>query len=310
MSSILTNNSALSALQSLTTTQKSLQTTQNQISSGLKIATAADNAGYWSIATQMRSDDGALGAIADALNVSGSMIDTFTSAVNQTIDVVNKIKNSLIAAQQPGSDAAKIQTDIAAQQNELKSMVAAANFDGDNWLQGDSTAASTTPGSLSNSGVRKLVASYNNATGVSAITVTTSGTTLIDSNTTTASATNKGILSADGAASGKSVLTMDVTSVPTGKTIADFLKDVDAAIKSLTTVSATLGGAKAAVTTQQSFIDKLQDSLTSGVSSLVDADMNEASTRLQALQTQQQLGVQALSIANQNSQMILQLFRS
>src|SRR4051812_11461502 len=186
-------------------------------------------------------------------------------------DRVNKIKNSLIAAQQPGSDAAKIQTDIAAQQNELKSMVASANFNGDNWLQGDSTAASTTPGSLSNSGVRKLVASYNNATGVSTITVTMSGTTLIDSNTTTTSATNKGILSADGAASGKSVLTMDVTSVPTGKTIADFLKDVDAAIKSLTTVSATLCGAKAAVTTQQSFIEKLQDSLTNGVSSLVDA---------------------------------------
>src|SRR4051812_19665264 len=192
MSSILTNNSALSALQSLTMTQKPLQTTQNQISSGLKIATAADNAGYWSIATQMRSDNGALGAVADALNVSASMIDTFTSPVNQAIDVTNKIKNSLVAAQQPRSDLSKIKTDITAQQNELKSIVASANFNGDTWLQGDSTAASTTPGSLSNSGVRKLVASYNNASGVSTISVTTTNTTLIDSNSTTTSATNKG----------------------------------------------------------------------------------------------------------------------
>ena len=94
----------------------------------------------------------------------------------------------------------------------------------------------------------------------------------------------------------------------TPSTLATYAKDIDAAIKAVTTVGATLGSTSTTLTNQASFVSSLSDAITSGVGSLVDADMNVASTRLQALQTQQQLGIQALSIANQNSQLILKLF--
>ncbi len=304
MSSINTNNSAITALQSLNATQKSLQMTQSQISTGLKVSTAADNASYWSIATTMKSDNGALGAVKDALNVSGSMLDTFTSSVNQTIDVVNKIKNALVTAQQPGSDLAKVQTDIAAQQKELTSISSGANFNGQNWLSFDASATGFTA-------TAKLVASYDNVNGVKTIDFTKATSQLVDGDVTHATAATKtGILDKAGTAyTTHSISTLDVSAAGVTNTdISNMLKDVDSALKSLTTASATIGATKTNVTTQQTFISNLSDSLTKGVSSLVDADMNEASTRLQALQTQQQLGVQSLSIANQNTQMILKLF--
>ncbi len=304
MSSLLTNNSAITALQSLNMTQKSLQMTQSQISTGLKVNSAADNASYWSIATTMKSDNGALGAVKDALNVSGSMLDTFTSALNQTLDVVNKIKNSLVTAQQPGSDLSKVQTDIGAQQKELSNISGAASFNGQNWLSFDASATGFTA-------TAKLVASYDNANGVKTIDVTKSATQLFDGDATHATpATKTGILDKAGAAyTTQSISTMDVSGATvTATDITNMLKDVDSAIKSLTTAASSIGATRSNVTTQQTFISNLSDSLTKGVGSLVDADMNEASTRLQALQTQQQLGVQSLSIANQNTQMILKLF--
>ena len=293
VSSILTNASALTALQSLMATQKALAQTQNQISTGLKIGSAADNAAYWSIATSMNSDNGALGAVSSALSESGAMLDTFTAALNQTITVVNAIKNDLVEAQQPGADLSKIQTDIAAQQAELKSIGASANFNGQDWL------GSATPGTVS------LVASYDPSNGVGMLTIDTTKTQLFDSPT----APTAGILGTSGAASGASVLQMDVTT--SGLTVTDFsnmLTDVNTALTNIETAAATVGATRANVSTQQTFVSALQTALTNGVSSLVDADMNQASTRLQALQTQQQLGVQSLSIANQNAQLILKLF--
>ncbi len=104
MSSILTNNSAMVALQTLTKTMQELQTTQSRISTGMRVANASDNAAYWSIATTMKSDNGALGAVKDALNLGSATIDVASSALNATKDVVNQIKNKLVAALQPGVD--------------------------------------------------------------------------------------------------------------------------------------------------------------------------------------------------------------
>jgi len=304
MSSLLTNVSALTALQNLATTQRNLQTTQNQISTGLKISSAADNAAVWSTAQTMSSDNGALGSVSSSLSYSGSMLDTFTSALNQAITVTNNIKNDLVSAQQPGADLNKIQTDIAAQQSELKSISGSANFNGQNWLSNDVTAAT------GDSGSQSLVASYNNKSGVGFLTVSTSTTQLIDTSTGAGTATDTGILSKKGAtATGVSVLTMDVTSLTTTNSLANMLKDVNTALGSLETAASVIGSARSNVTTQSSFISSLQNSLTAGVGSLVDADMNAASTRLQALQTQQSLGVQSLSIANQNTAMIMKLFQ-
>ena len=293
MSSILTNSSALTALQSLMATQKALASTQSQISTGLKIGSAADNAAYWSVATSMKSDNGALGAVSSALAESGAMLDTFTAALNQAITVVNAIKNDLVSAQQPDANLAKLQTDIAAQQSELESIGNSANFNGQNWL---ATATTSTV---------KLIASYDSTNGVGAISIDTSKTQLFDSS----SSPSAGILGTSGTASGASVLALDVSA--SGLTASDFgnmMTDVNTALTKLETAAATIGATRANVTTQQNFVSSLQTALTNGVSSLVDADMNQASTRLQALQPQQPLGVQSLSIANQNSQLILRLF--
>lgn len=287
MSSLLTNTSALTALQNLATTQKALQSTQNEIATGLRVGSASDNAAYWSIATTMSSDNGALGAVKDALGESASMIDVASAALKSTLDVMNKIKNDLVSAKQPGADLAKIQTELKSYQAQLGSIVKSSAFNGQNWLDGSQATV-------------KLVSAFNRdatgATSVDTIDVTT--TSLIDG-------AGGGVLEAAG--SGTDITTMDVSAA--GANIDTFIADADVAIATVTDYSATLGATKSRVDLQQTFISNLSDSLTKGVSTLVDADMNQASTRLQALQTQQQLGVQALSIANQNTQMILKLFQ-
>jgi flagellin len=292
MSSLLTNTAAMTALSALTQTQMTLQKTENQISTGLRISSAADNASYWSIATKMKSNVGALGAVSDALSESSALVNTMTSALQATIKVVDTIKKDLVTASNPDADLAKIQTDIAAQQSLLISIGSSANFNGLNFLQ-------TTGGTV------QLVASYDSSNGVSFLSVDTSSTALFDATTGATS----GILGQNGTNfATASILTLDVSSATSGD-IANMLKDVEAAISSMTTAASTLGATTTNLSTQQTYVSNLSDSLTTGVGSLVDANMNEAATKLAALQVQQQLGIQALSIANSNTQLILRLFQ-
>src|SRR5579885_3551883 len=148
-----TNPSAMTALAALTQTQSSLNQVENQISTGKRIASAADNASYWSIATKMESNVGALGSVNDALSESASLTGTMSAAMSQAISVVKKIKNDLVEASNPGADLNAIQSDIAAQQSSLLSIGESANFNGQNWL------ATTAPGNVS------LVASYDSKNG-------------------------------------------------------------------------------------------------------------------------------------------------
>lgn len=288
MSSLLTNASALTALQNLSNTQKALQTTQNQIATGLRVSSAADNAAYWSIATTMASDTQAIGSVKDGLGSSTSMIDVATSALKSTLDVMNKIKNDLVSAKMPGADLGKIQTEISSLQKQLGSIVKSAAFNGQNWLDGSQTTDI------------KLVAAFNrDSTGATTIdTIDVTPMALIDG-------AGGGELEAAG--SGTNITTMDVSAA--GADIDAFIADTDAAIGKITDYASTLGATKTRIDLQQNFLTSLSDALTKGISTLIDADMNQASTRLQALQTQQQLGVQSLSIANQNTQMILKLFQ-
>lgn len=291
MSSLLTNTSAMTALQSLTQTQRYMDTTENQISTGLAISSAADNASYWSIATQMNSDIGALGAVNSALSESQSMIATMTTAMQSTISVMDAIKQDLVTAQQPGASLSKIQTDITAQQNALLSIGQSASFNGQNYLE-------TTGGTVN------LVSSYSAANGVSFLSLNTTNTALFNATTGATS----GILGVSGAAyTAASILTLNITAATSGD-LANMLTDVQTAISSITSAASTLGSMTTNLTTQQNYVSNLSDSLTTGVGSLVDANMNEAATRLAALQVQQQLGVQALSISNSNTQLILKLF--
>jgi flagellin len=290
MSSLLTNTSAMTALMYLTQTQANLNQVQNEVSTGLAISNASDNVSYWSIATEMNSDVGALGAVDSALSESQSMVATMSAAMNSTISVMDAIKNDLVTASNPGADLSQIQTDITAQQNILLSIGQSATFNGQNFLE-------TTGGNVN------LVASYDQTNGVSFLTINTSNTQLFE---TTVGAT-EGILGSAGAASGVSILNMNIVGATAGQ-IANMLTDVDTALSSITTAAGILGSTTTNLTAQQNFVSNLSDSLTTGVGSLVDANMNEAATKLAALQVQQQLGVQALGIANSNTQLILKLF--
>jgi flagellin len=306
MQSILTNVAALTALQNLSKTNMSLQQTQNRISTGQRISTASDNAAYWSIATTMQSDNGALGAVKDALGLGASTIDVATAALNSSKDLVNQIKNKLVAATQPGIDRKAIQDDIGALQKQLSSVASSASFSGQNWLSVDSGAATY-------NATRSVVGSFtrDNAGAISIQTIDISITTLklYDANgaagiidkTRTQGTTTAAVGTLDVSALTDSAA--DITK------LNDFVKIADAALKDIVAASSTLGASKSRVANQQQFINDLTDSITKGIGTLVDADMNQESTRLQALQVQQQLGVQALSISNQNTQSILKLFQ-
>lgn len=307
MASILTNGSAMTALQNLTATIRKLDETQTRISTGLRVGRAEDNAAYWSIATTMRSDNGALSTVKDALGLGSATIDVAYTGVNSAIDAVKEIKNKLMAARQPGVDRTKIQSEITELQRQLTSIGNTSVFSGENWISVDSSSPDYTA-------TKTIVASFSRAaTGISigTIEIDVANIKLYDA------ADQSGILdSTDTTVNGGvtySVATLDITSLSNSTSDVEDLEQmitwVDTAITSMTSSAANLGAVKQRVNLQKDFVATLMDAITRGIGALVDADMNEESTKLQALQVQQQLGVQSLSIANQNSQNILSLFK-
>lgn len=310
MSSLMTNGAAMTALQTLTATNKSLEQTQSRISTGLKVATASDNAAYWSIATTMRSDNAALSTVHDALGLGAAQIDVAYTATDKAIKVVDEIKTKLVAARQPGVDRTKVQSEITQLQQQLTGMAAAASFSGENWLSVDSSAAGYTA-------TKTMVASFTRSgatVSIGTISINVNSSKLFDATTTAA---NKGILDKESTTTNGnvaySVSTLNISALTDSTNdLADLqqiIGTVDGALKAMATSASDLGAAKKRVGLQQDFVGNLMDAIDRGVGQLVDADMNEESTRLAALQVQQQLGVQALSIANQSSQSILSLFR-
>ena len=311
MSSINTNVAAMTALQSLTATNKSLTETQNRISTGFRVADASDNAAYWSIATTMRSDNAALSTVQDALGLGAATVDVAYTGINSAIKVVDQIKSKLVAARQPGVDRGKIQSEITELQSQLRGVAESASFSGENWLSVDSGAATY-------NATKSIVSSFsrtNGAVSIGTIDIDVGGTKLFDA------ADQSGILdTADTTTNGGVDYSVagstDALNISALTDSDDDLADleqmigyVDSAISSMTDSATALGAAKARIGIQQDFVKGLMDAISRGVGQLVDADMNEESTRLQALQVKQQLGVQALSIANSSSQTILSLFR-
>jgi flagellin len=292
----------MTALQTLRSVSAQLATTQNRISTGQRVATASDNAAYWSIATSMRSDNAALSAVSDSLGLSAATVDTeytaLTSVIGDKESGLTKLQALLVEAKTAGIDRTKIQADITQIQQDMKLKASSATFNGINWL---STTTGTTPTSFN------LVSSYSRVGGtptIGSITVTTANYTLY-------STTQTGILdTVSGSASVDTINISALTDSAADQTTLDaYIAQVTAAINSVSSAAADLGAVKNRISTNSEFVKTLMDSVDRGVGQLVDADMNAESTRLQALQTQQQLGVQALSIANQNSQSILSLFR-
>jgi len=299
MTSILTNNAAMSALQTLRSVNQNLAKTQDHVSSGLRVGKAADNAAYWSIATTMKSDNKALGAVSDALGMGAAKVDTAYTAVESAIDVVSEIKAKLVAATEDGVDKTKVQDEITQLQAQLKSIASSASFNGENWV------ANTVGETLS------VVSSFvrDNAGAVSVTTTeyTAANTDLLFTNAT---AGTGGILGTAGTASSKTIAGFSIDATTTKGTVDNLITDVETALKAMTSLGSKFGSISTRIEIQTNFVSSLSDAIESGVGRLVDADMEEESSKLTALQTQQQLGVQSLSIANSSSQNILSLFRS
>jgi flagellin len=397
MSSILTNSSAMVALQTLNMTNKHLTNVQGQISTGKKVATARDNASIWAIAQTMNSDVGGFKGISDSLATGSAAVAVARTAAETVTDLLGQVKAKIVAAQDPASDKAKLQTDINELVSQVGSVVDAAQFNGLNLVNGSNasvdvlaslnrdgsgnvTSSSITvngqdlssgagtigTGIFSATGVSsngtnfgfgldagstdtitidasnlaagdKLRVSVGGKTatytvtandldttngnvpeetiavrmrdavnnlGISGLTVTEDGGDIIVVNGGTVDLTVAGDAVAAGAGGLSGLSSIDVT---TGATQA--LADIEGLVQTAIDASAAFGSSQARIDIQSDFVGKLTDTLNTGIGALVDANMEEAAARLQALQVQQQLGIQALSIANQSPQNVLALFR-
>jgi flagellin len=273
MTSILTNASALEALQNLNTTASQLQTTQNRISTGLKVASAKDDGSTWAIAQNERSNISSLGVVTDSLNRAVSTVDVALSAGTSISDLLSQMKAKALAATDTSLDTNSVTAlanDYKALRDQIGKIVANADFNGANMIK---TGGSSIYALANAAGTNKLT--------VSAVNLGLGGTNV----TVTANAT-----------------------FTTATTATAQLALVNASITNVNNAVAKLGTSSNALSTHLSFISQLTDTLTTGVGNLVDADVAKESANLTALQTKQQLGVQALSIANQAPQTLLSLF--
>jgi flagellin len=288
----------MAALQTLRTVNSNLSDTQAAVSSGLRVGKAADNAAYWSIATTMKSDNQALSAVSDALGMGAAKVDTAYTAVQSSIDVVSEIKAKLVAATEDGVDKAKINDEIKQLQNQLIAVASSASFNGENWVYSTDGAGKT----------MSVVSSFIRTAG--GVSVSTSGYTSVPADMLF-TGQGDGILDTDVTATNVtgSISTFDITTANTKGDIDGLISNVETALTSMTSLGSKLGSLQKGIDLQTDFVSKLSDSIESGVGRLVDADMEEESSKLSALQTQQQLAVQSLSIANSSSQNILSLFR-
>ncbi len=400
MSSILTNNGAMVALQSLKSINSDLGKTQSLISTGKNIASARDNAAVWSISKVMEADVKGFKGISDSLSLGESTVAVARKASETITKLLTDIKGKIISAQEANVDRAKIQTDVAALRDQINTVVGAAQFNGLNlvdgsqttvnvlssldrdtagavavstisvnaqdlstgnytaanvftagtasivsaagdtfvmsldagasdeitiagtWAAGDKVtlkigsqtasytvtandAAATTPDDLVAIGLKNAI----DALGITGLTVDyDSGTPgeLAFTNGGTNDLSVSGQYTNAGAGGLGALSAIDV-STSAGATAA--LGSIEGLLQTSIDAAAAFGSVEGRISTQNDFISGLSDALKSGIGSLVDADMEEASARLQALQVQQQLGIQSLSIANQAPQSILSLFR-
>ncbi|MFN7388558.1 flagellin [Brevundimonas sp.] len=274
--SVHSNAAAAIALQNLARTNENLGGVQNRISTGLKVQGAKDNAAIWAIAQQQRADTSALSAVKQSLDRATSIADVALAAGESVSDLLNQLKEKVVAAKDTSLKTQSRQlldADFKALLRAISSAVENATFDGGNILDG----------SLTN-GLRFLA----NADATSFITLSAKNLSL------------SGAIISLGLA--------DSLLTTAGATTA--LNKLDNSITALNRALGDIGAQAKQIQAHNTFVSKLTDTLESGIGNLVDADLAKESARLQALQVQQQLGAQALSIANQAPQIILSLFRN
>jgi len=276
--SVNTNVGAMAALQSLNETNKGLATTQSRINTGLDVASTKDDSAKYTIAQKLRGDMGGLKAVTSSLSRAKSTVDVAVAGTEQVSDLINQMKAKAIEASDTGLDDTSrgvIAKDLSALKEQVNTIIGASDFNGTNLLKTDTTATGK----------------------VSALQSISSSTTLdvnnqdLEAKSTTALGATGDITLADGAAA----------TTLKGK-LDTFASEVSSSLSNLGSASRKIDG-------QLSFNSKLSDVIESGIGNMVDADLAKESAKLQALQVKQQLGVQALSIANQAPQSITSLFR-
>jgi flagellin len=268
--SVNTNLGAMAALQNLNATQKDLTTTQNRINTGLNVSSTKDDSAKYTVAQTLRGDLGGLSAVSSSLSTAKSTTDVAIAGGEQISDLLNQMKAKAIEASDSG-------------------------------ISADSTAALAKDFSALKDQINTIISSSS-----------FNGVNLLDGGTGAVSA----LQSTDTTATPLTVANQDVKSEITGLTAftdATSAKSTVAAVaassKNVLNKLATLGSASRQIDGQSTFVSKLSDAITAGVGNIVDADLAKESAKLQALQVKQQLGVQALSIANQAPQTITSLFR-
>lgn len=272
--SVNTNTGAMAALQSLNQTNKGLSQVQSRINTGLNVASTKDDSASFTIAQSLRGDVGGLSAVNSSLNRGKSTVDVAIAGAEQISDVLNQMKAKAIQASDDGLDAESrtaINADYTALKEQITTIIASSEFNGTNVLKDDATSTGK-------------VSALQSLDTTSTIGVANQA---FDTNVTTALGTGLGT-----------------------KADADTaLTEIATVTATVTSTLSTLGSASRKIEGQLSFNSKLSDVIESGIGNLVDADLAKESAKLQALQVKQQLGVQALSIANQAPQTITSLFR-
>jgi len=276
--SVNTNAGAMAALQSLNATNKSMSTTQSRINTGLNVASTKDDSAKYTVAQTLRGDQGGLTAVTSSLNNAKSVVDVAVSGTEQISDLINDMKSKAYeaASATDSGTLTALQKDYDGLKAQMDSIISSSDFNGVNLL--DSSGGSVSSLQTLDTGNLLSVGTVNLASLKGSSTV------------------ELGDLSGS----------TDLASATAAATTVD---NLDALSDQLNDKLSTLGAASRQIDGQLSFTSNLSDVIETGIGNLVDADLAKESAKLQALQVQQQLGVQALSIANQAPQTILSLFR-
>jgi flagellin len=274
--SVNTNVGAMVALQNLTATQSSLMTTENRINTGMKVASAKDNAAVWAIAQGQRAVSSSLNSVISSLQRGQSTVDVALSAGTSVSDLLNQMKEKALAAADTTLDTASrsaLNDEFKSLRDQINKVVNNAVFNGANMIKSGGTT----------------VQALANADATAVITVAAQDLSL-----------------------GGTVLTASLGTGATINTVTSataMIATVNSAITAVSSAMGKLGTGDKALASHLTFIQSLQNTIDAGIGNLVDANLAQESANLQALQTKQQLGIQALSIANQSSSILLGLFR-
>jgi flagellin len=321
MSDAISTSYIQSALQTLLFTNDSLDKTQQQVSSGLKINSPADNASYWSVANSMTSDKNIMTSVSDALGLGASKVDAAYSAVDSSIDIVNQITAQLTTAKEDGVDKTKVNATLTDLKASLTSLIRSASFGSDNWLYNTTDAPAG-----SKSVPVYFQRNIAGAVSLSYVSFDASSSTLIDK-----ADASRGLLTGDidastlgnsgfstpprnyylidaGSTTGATGSPVALSDTTTSDEIDDMISVMNFVRTKLTTMGSTLGTMSNRIDTSSTFISDLSDVFDKSVSHLIDANMEEASTKLSAYQVQQQMSSQILGMANTHLQSLGTLF--